>query len=168
MGTFDLPQRCERPICQQHFSPSSKRPFVLEKFPVHCNTQSLKLRDNCLGITFAWSLTNEVTVSKGSNSWLLKKPGQWSPEERWSQPTLLLSYHCFPQSSMFYRSLWPANRAFLGMDGNDWSQACGLISDIKTWIHRKQDLVDDIYTIQAEQHIVSYGTHPGEMKGKKL
>ena len=35
-----------------------------------------------------------------------------------------------------------------GMVGNDWSQACGLISDIKTWIHRKQDLVDDIYTIQ--------------------
>ena len=71
-------------------SPSSKRPFVLEKFPVHCNTHSLaKLRDNCLGITFAWSLTNEVTVWKGSNSWRLKKPGQWSPEERWSQPILL-------------------------------------------------------------------------------
>ena len=95
-------------------SPSSKRPFVLEIFPVHGNTHSLtKLRDNCMGITFAWSLTNEVAVWKGSNSWSLKKPGQLSPEERWSQPMLTSSHHCFPQSNVFDRNLRPANRVFL-------------------------------------------------------
>ena len=42
-------------------------------------------------------------------------------------------------------------QGLFGMDGNDWSQACGLISDIKTWIHRKQGLVDDIYHPRCKQ-----------------
>ena len=55
------------------------------------------------------------------------------------------------------------------MDGNDWSQACGLISDIKTWTHRKQDLVDDIYHPRYKQSSIdSFGTHPGKMSRQEI
>ena len=48
------------------------------------------------------------------------------------------------------------------MERNDYSQDCGLISDLKK--HRKQDLVDDIYHPRSMlSSIDSFGTHPGKM-----
>ena len=53
------------------------------------------------------------------------------------------------------------------MERNDYSQACGLISDLKN--HRKQDLVDDIYHPRCMlSSIDSFGTHPGKMSRQEI